>query len=32
MSRSTSGLPRIIQAGQAAGDVHPDVTVDDLYL
>ncbi|MFC3997536.1 TetR/AcrR family transcriptional regulator [Nocardiopsis sediminis] len=30
--RSGAALARIIQAGQADGDIHPDVTVSDLYL
>ncbi|OPG06551.1 TetR family transcriptional regulator [Streptomyces sp. GKU 895] len=30
--RAGTAVAAIIQAGQAAGDVHPDVTVDDIYL
>ncbi|MFC4063628.1 TetR/AcrR family transcriptional regulator [Actinoplanes subglobosus] len=30
--RSATAVTSMIKAGQAAGDIHPDVTVDDLYL
>ncbi|MFE4056008.1 TetR/AcrR family transcriptional regulator [Streptomyces sp. NPDC059096] len=30
--RAGAAVTALIYAGQAAGDVHPDVTVDDIYL
>ncbi|MFE3229736.1 TetR/AcrR family transcriptional regulator [Nocardia sp. NPDC059228] len=30
--RATTALATLIEAGQAAGDIHPDVTVGDIYL
>ncbi|MEU6375919.1 helix-turn-helix domain-containing protein [Streptomyces sp. NPDC046909] len=30
--RATTALAALIQAGQADGDIHQDVTVDDIYL
>ncbi|MFC4562980.1 TetR/AcrR family transcriptional regulator [Nocardiopsis mangrovi] len=30
--RSGAALARLIQAGQADGDIHPDITVGDFYL
>lgn len=30
--RATTALAVLIHAGQAAGDIHPDVTVGDIYL
>ena len=30
--RATAALAELIQAGQDDGDIHPDVTVEDLYL
>jgi AcrR family transcriptional regulator len=30
--RAASALARLITAGQADGDIHPDVTVEDIYL
>ncbi|MFD7291564.1 TetR/AcrR family transcriptional regulator [Streptomyces sp. NPDC059863] len=30
--RAGAAVTALIHAGQAAGDVHPDVTVDDIYL
>ena len=30
--RATTALAEIIQAAQTDGDMHPDVTVEDLYL
>lgn len=30
--RSAIAVTSMISAGQAAGDIHPDVTVDDFYL
>ncbi|MEV6102336.1 TetR family transcriptional regulator [Nocardia sp. NPDC051981] len=30
--RATTALAVLIQAGQAAGDIHPDVTVGDIHL
>ncbi|MFC4561879.1 hypothetical protein ACFO4E_08415 [Nocardiopsis mangrovi] len=31
-ARAGAALARLIQAGQADGDIRPDVTVDDIYL
>ncbi|MGW4240862.1 SbtR family transcriptional regulator, partial [Streptomyces sp. NPDC004749] len=31
-ARAGAALAALIQAGQADGDIHPDVTVDDIYL
>ncbi|MEU6353585.1 TetR/AcrR family transcriptional regulator [Streptomyces sp. NPDC047072] len=30
--RAGTAVASLIRAGQAAGDIHPDVTVDDIYL
>ncbi|MEK8174219.1 hypothetical protein NKH77_50300 [Streptomyces sp. M19] len=30
--RAGAAVTALIHAGQAAGDIHPDVTVDDVYL
>ncbi|WP_030326818.1 TetR/AcrR family transcriptional regulator [Streptomyces sp. NRRL B-3229] len=30
--RAGAAVTALIRAGQAAGDIHPDVTVDDIYL
>ncbi|MGW4233358.1 TetR/AcrR family transcriptional regulator [Streptomyces sp. NPDC004980] len=30
--RARTALARLLEAAQSAGDVHPDVTVDDFYL
>jgi len=30
--RASAAVTALIEAGQAAGDVHPDVTVQDIYL
>ncbi len=30
--RATAALAELIRAGQDDGDIHPDVTVEDLYL
>ncbi|GIE78515.1 TetR family transcriptional regulator [Actinoplanes philippinensis] len=30
--RSAAAVTSMIKAGQTAGDIHPDVTVDDIYL
>ncbi|WP_420878310.1 hypothetical protein [Streptomyces sporangiiformans] len=32
VKRTTTALAALIQAGKAEGDVHPDVTLADLYL
>lgn len=32
VERSAAAPATLIQAGQAAGDIHPDVTIDDMYL
>ncbi|MEU6610254.1 helix-turn-helix domain-containing protein [Streptomyces shenzhenensis] len=30
--RAATALAALIQAGQEDGDIHPDVTIDDMYL
>lgn len=30
--RAATAVTSMIKAGQTAGDIHPDVTVDDIYL
>ncbi|MFI9834747.1 TetR/AcrR family transcriptional regulator [Streptomyces sp. NPDC051913] len=30
--RAGAAVEAVIKAGQAAGEIHPDVTVDDIYL
>ena len=31
-SRAGTALTDLLQAGKSEGDIHPDVTVDDIYL
>ncbi|MFI1732851.1 hypothetical protein ACH40E_27295 [Streptomyces acidicola] len=32
VERAAGALATLIRAGQADGDIHPDVTIDDMYL
>ncbi|MEV7864614.1 helix-turn-helix domain-containing protein [Streptomyces sp. NPDC088124] len=32
VERAANALTSLIQTGQADGDIHPDVTIDDMYL